>query len=113
MADGVRDEFAQNAQKRVGGVLGEPFARNGEAGDERRLAEMWLQRPPDGFVEVSLVEGGAPKVPDAVLEFLPTGSERLRGSDEMGMHGVWVVCHAVGCLERQCDAGQVLRDGVV
>ena len=101
VADGVHDEFADDAQDRVGRVVGEGGAAHVEADVQRDVLDVRLQRLADRLVHAVAVDGVAAKVPEAVAQLVPAGLQRLRGE------------RVASRVDLQGDAGEVLGERVV
>ena len=77
MANRVCDEFADDPQQRVGGVVREPVARHVEPHGQRRSVKMMTHRSADGLVHVLLIKREVAEIPDAGPQLGVAGFERL------------------------------------
>lgn len=69
MADGVGDEFPDDAEEGVCDVVGNAFTRDVEPNLRRCFAEVLCDCQPDGLVEGLGLESPVSQVPDTVPQF--------------------------------------------
>ena len=84
VTDGVRDEFADDAQDGVGRRVVDARARHVEADGDSGLEREPVEHPPDGRGEVGLLKRVVPQVPEAARQFRAAGQEHPFGRREQG-----------------------------
>ena len=97
VANGVRHEFADDAQERVQGVVRDFRARHIEPEGEGGLAQVRLDGHANRFGDGRLVQGVVAQVPDAVAQLLAAGDERLRGDGQALVRAVGISVDEVLC----------------
>lgn len=83
VAEGVQDEFADDAENGVRRVVRKPGARDVEADGDPGVLDVGLERHANRLVHVRLLKRIVTQVPETVAQFAAAGLEGLPCQGEM------------------------------